>query len=110
MFPNGVSLQIVQVLGLDNIKIEIWQKDSGYTETSGICSAAASCVAFKLGLIKNKATVHMPGGQVQVEIGPEYAYLTSTDTRSIRDPKRQRAGQNQNVWIEIYKLIYFKLF
>ena len=42
---------------------------------TGACAAAG--VAYKLGLTSNKVIVHMPGGELQVEIGDDWeAYMT----------------------------------
>ncbi len=72
-FPNRTNVQFLKVLDRHNIQIEIWERGAGYTLASGSSSSAAASVAHKLGLCENKITVHMPGGQLTITIGENYA-------------------------------------
>ena len=72
-FPRRTNVQFLQVLDRANIRIEIWERGAGHTLASGTSASAASAVAHKLGLVDRQVTVHMPGGELQVEIGPDYA-------------------------------------
>jgi diaminopimelate epimerase len=72
-FPNRTNVQFMQVLDRGNLRIEIWERGAGYTLASGSSASAASAVAHRLGLVDQQVAVHMPGGQISVEIGPAYA-------------------------------------
>lgn len=72
-FPQRINVQFMQVLDRTNLRLEIWERGAGYTLASGSSSCAASAVAHKLGLVDREVTVHMPGGQISIEIGPDYA-------------------------------------
>ncbi len=76
-FPNRINLQLMQVIDRNNIRIEIYERGAGYTLASGSSSCAAACVAYRLGLADSKMTVHMPGGNLDVEIDANgNVYLT----------------------------------
>ncbi len=76
-FPNRINTQIMKVVDSDNIEIEIYERGAGYTIASGSGACAAAAVAYKLGVTKNGVTVHMPGGDLQVEINENWeAYMT----------------------------------
>jgi diaminopimelate epimerase len=72
-FPRRTNVQFMQVLDRANIRIEIWERGAGHTLASGSSASAASAVAHRLGLVDRQVTVHMPGGKLQIEIGPDYA-------------------------------------
>ena len=72
-FPRKTNVQFLQVLDRANIRIEIWERGAGYTLASGSSSSAAAAVAHKLGLVDGDVTVHMPGGQIGIIIGPDFA-------------------------------------
>jgi diaminopimelate epimerase len=76
-FPNRTNVQFMQVLDRANIRLEIWERGAGYTLASGSSSSAAAAVAHRLGLVDRQVTVHMPGGQISIEIGPDYAIRMS---------------------------------
>jgi diaminopimelate decarboxylase/diaminopimelate epimerase len=72
-FPNRTNVQFMKVLDRANIRIEIWERGAGYTLASGSSSCAAAAVAHRLGLCDARLKVHMPGGQLNISISPEYA-------------------------------------
>lgn len=81
-FPNRTNVQFMQVMDRKNIRIEIWERGAGYTLASGSSSSAAAAVAHKLGLVDQSVTVHMPGGEIQIEIGDDFAIeMTGSVTR-----------------------------
>lgn len=72
-FPRRTNVQFMQVLDRANLRIEIWERGAGHTLASGSSASAASAVAHRLGLVDRQVTVHMPGGRLQIEIGPDYS-------------------------------------
>ncbi len=70
-FPHRINMQIVKVLDRANIDIRIWERGAGYTLASGSSSCAAAAATHKLGLVDNRITVHMPGGELLIEIAPD---------------------------------------
>lgn len=76
-FPNKINTQLLKVVDKENIQIEIFERGVGYTLASGSCACASASVAYKLGLTGNKMNVHMPGGDLQVEIEDDWSvYMT----------------------------------
>lgn len=73
-FPNRTNVQFMQVIDRHNIAIEIWERGAGYTLASGSSSCAAAATAHRLGLCDSDIIVHMPGGNLSVEID-SYAHV-----------------------------------
>lgn len=82
-FPNKINTQIVKVIDRHNIRIEIYERGAGYTLASGSSSCAAAGAAYRLGLVENTVCVHMPGGQLQIEIDKDYNVYMTGDVASI---------------------------
>jgi diaminopimelate epimerase len=72
IFPKRTNVQFMRVLDRKNIQIEIWERGAGYTLASGSSSTASSAVAFKLGLCENHITVHMQGGNLDLEFTDDF--------------------------------------
>jgi len=72
-FPRKTNVQFLRVRDRQNIQIEIWERGAGYTLASGSSSSACAAVAHKLGLVDRSVTVHMPGGQIGIEIGDDFS-------------------------------------
>ena len=76
-FPERVNTEIMKVTDRNNIAIETYERGAGYTMATGTGACAAAAVAYKLGLTENKMLVHMPGGDLQVEIADDLnVYIT----------------------------------
>lgn len=65
-FPQRTNVQFMTALDRNNIRIEIWERGSGYTMASGSSSTASAAVARRLGWCDDEITVHMPGGRLQL--------------------------------------------
>ena len=76
-FPNRTNVQFLKVIDRDNIQIEIWERGAGYTLASGSSSSAAAAIAHRLGLCNESISVHMPGGEIHIEISSKYAIRMS---------------------------------
>lgn len=74
-FPRKTNVQFLKVIDRNNVQIEIWERGAGYTLASGSSSSASAAVAHKLGLVDRSVTVHMPGGKIGIEIGPDFSIL-----------------------------------
>lgn len=76
-FPERINTEIMKVIDNNNIAIETFERGAGYTMATGTGACAAAGVAYKLGLTGNKVIVHMPGGELQVEIDDDWnVYMT----------------------------------
>jgi diaminopimelate epimerase len=76
VFPQKTNVQCLQVLGPQAIRVEIWERGSGYTLSSGSSACACAAVAYRMGACRGPLQVHMPGGSVQVSFEPAYPHVT----------------------------------
>jgi diaminopimelate epimerase len=72
IFPKRTNVQFMKVMDKKNIQIEIWERGAGYTLASGSSSIGSASVAFKLGLCENHITVHMQGGNLDLEFTNDF--------------------------------------
>jgi diaminopimelate epimerase len=72
IFPKRTNVQFVEVQDRSNIHIGIWERGAGYTLASGSSSCAAASAMRKLGLVDDKVTVHMPGGQLIISFSGDF--------------------------------------
>jgi diaminopimelate epimerase len=76
-FPERINTEIMKVIDERNLAIETYERGAGYTMATGTGACAAAAVAYKLGMTEDKVIVHMPGGDLQVEIDENWeAYMT----------------------------------
>ena len=74
-FPERTNFEIVNVSTADRLQVRVWERGAGLTLACGT-GACASLVAARLhGLASERATVSLPGGDLDVEwdgAGPVY--------------------------------------
>ncbi len=68
IFPKRTNVSFVQVLNQNELKVRIWERGCGETLACGTGACAAVAVANKLGKVGKKVTVHVLGGDLQVEV------------------------------------------
>lgn len=88
-FPRRTNVQFMKVIDRANIRIEIWERGAGYTLASGSSSSASAAVAHRLGLVDRAVTVRMPGGNIEIEIGDDYAIRMTGPVTRIGDGELQ---------------------
>ena len=67
-FPKRTNVGFVQVLNRDELKVRVWERGCGETLACGTGTCAAVAAANKLGKVGSKVTVHVLGGDLQVEV------------------------------------------
>ncbi|MGD6809674.1 MAG: diaminopimelate epimerase [Candidatus Bathyarchaeia archaeon] len=68
-FPNRTNAGFVEVISKNELKVRVWERGCGETLACGTGTCAAVAAANKLGKVGNKVTVHVLGGDLQVEVG-----------------------------------------
>ena len=67
-FPKGTNVGFVEVLNRKELNVRVWERGCGETLACGTGTCAAVAASNKLGLVGNKVTVHVLGGDLQVEV------------------------------------------
>ena len=66
-FPRRANVEFVQVLNRRHLKVRVWERGAGATLACGTGACASLVALVKLGLAERKATVSLPGGDLQIE-------------------------------------------
>jgi diaminopimelate epimerase len=75
-FPDRTNVQLVRVDGEHDLTVGVWERGAGETRSSGTSSVAAAAAAIANGWCTSPVTVHMPGGDLYVELADGEARLT----------------------------------
>jgi diaminopimelate epimerase len=67
LFPEKTNVQMIHVRDDHTIVMRIWERGVGHTLASGSSACAAFAVARRLNLCGKMATVHMPGGKLEIQ-------------------------------------------
>jgi diaminopimelate epimerase len=67
-FPNRTNVQLARVDGEHDVTVAVWERGAGETAASGSSAVAAAAAAIANGWCSSPVTVHMPGGDLLVEL------------------------------------------
>ena len=68
-FPKRTNVGFVELLNENELNVRVWERGCGETLACGTGTCAAVVASNKLGLVGNKVTAHVLGGELTVEIG-----------------------------------------
>ncbi len=66
-FPEGVNTEFVQVIDRTHLKMRVWERGSGETLACGTGACASLVAAVLNGKSDRKATLHLLGGDLEIE-------------------------------------------
>ncbi len=67
-FPKRVNVGFAQILSKNEMKLRVWERGCGETLACGTGTCAAVAAANALKKVGNKVTVHLRGGDLQIEV------------------------------------------
>jgi diaminopimelate epimerase len=65
-FPERTNVQLCEVVDRARVRAEIWERGAGYTLASGTSASAVAAACMRRGLVDERVTVEMPGGNLAV--------------------------------------------
>lgn len=68
-FPARTNVEFVAPAG-GGLAMRVWERGVGETRSCGTGACAAAAVAHRRGLVGGRVPVHVPGGELLVELGP----------------------------------------
>jgi diaminopimelate epimerase len=76
-FPERTNVQLVRVDDVHELTLAVWERGAGETLSSGSSAVAAAAAAVANGWCESPVHVHLPGGDLLVELdGAGHARLT----------------------------------
>lgn len=67
LFPERANISIANVKSRDHLVVRTWERGAGLTGACGSAACAALVCAVRKGLTDSRATVTLPGGDLEIE-------------------------------------------
>jgi diaminopimelate epimerase len=67
IFPQRVNVNVVTVLGRNQIRLRVWERGAGLTLACGTGACASAVAAIRRGLADSPVRVDLPGGSLTIE-------------------------------------------
>ena len=76
LFPERTNVQVAQIIGLDRIRMRVWERGTGITLASGSSSCATAVAAARRGLTGRIVAIDLDGGTLQVNWAEDGVWMT----------------------------------
>lgn len=70
-FPRGTNVEFAHVLAHDLVDLRVWERGVGETQACGTGACATLAVLRAAGLVADRATIRVPGGDLVVRYDPD---------------------------------------
>jgi diaminopimelate epimerase len=74
-FPKRINVQLVSPESRQRVRALVWERGAGHTLASGTSACAVAAACFDRGLVDEKVTVEMEGGQLEVEVATDLSII-----------------------------------
>lgn len=78
MFPERVNAEFVEIVSLTHARMRVWERGSGETLACGTGACAVEVAAVLNKKLERKATVSLPGGDLELEWNEENNHIYMT--------------------------------
>lgn len=78
MFPERVNAEFVEIVSPTRARMRVWERGSGETLACGTGACAVEVAAVLNGKLERKATVSLPGGDLELEWNEENNHIYMT--------------------------------
>ena len=79
-FPDRVNTEFVKVIDRHTVQMRVWERGSGETLACGTGACAVMYASYLNGYCKEKATVELLGGKLDIELQEGHIFMTGPAT------------------------------
>lgn len=76
LFPQRTNVQFASVIGLDHLRMRVWERGVGVTLASGSSSCAVAVAASRRGLTGRKVRIDLDGGRLDIDWRDDGVWMT----------------------------------
>jgi len=66
LFPEKINVSFAKLANKNNILLNVWERGAGRTKACGTAACASTIAGVELGILENKVTVTLPGGDLEI--------------------------------------------
>jgi diaminopimelate epimerase len=76
LFPERTNVQFAHVVGLDHLRMRVWERGTGVTLASGSSSCAVAVAAARRGLTGRNVRITLDGGDIWIDWRADGVWMT----------------------------------
>jgi len=75
LFPNRVNVEFIHREADGSVGMRVWERGVGETQACGTGATAVGAAAVRRGLARSPVTVHLLGGDLEIEVASDYQVI-----------------------------------
>ncbi len=83
LFPNRTNVEFMNILGPSEVEMRVWERGVGETSACGTGACAVAVAAHRAREMDSPITVHLPGGDLVVDVDQEMNVVMSGPAEEI---------------------------
>jgi diaminopimelate epimerase len=83
-FPERINVEFVAPRNRAELDFRVWERGSGVTYACGTGACASVAAGVRLGKLESRVTVHLLGGDLDIELAGERVYMTGEAVEVLR--------------------------
>lgn len=76
LYPQRTNVQFASIIGIDHLRMRVWERGVGITLASGSSSCATAVAAARRGLTGRDVTIELDGGTLQISWRDDGVWMT----------------------------------
>ncbi|MEH6737041.1 MAG: diaminopimelate epimerase [Sulfitobacter sp.] len=76
LYPERTNIQVAQIIGVDHIRMRVWERGVGVTLASGSSSCATAVAAARRGLTGRSVRIELDGGTLNIDWRDDGVWMT----------------------------------
>lgn len=76
LYPERTNVQVAQIIGVDHIRMRVWERGVGVTLASGSSSCATAVAAVRRGLTGRSVRIDLDGGTLNIDWRNDGVWMT----------------------------------
>ena len=83
LFPKRVNFEIARARSRGEVDVRVWERGAGITLACGTGACAVFAAARRKGLVGDHAVIRLPGGELELRVGPAGQVLMAGPAESV---------------------------
>ncbi|MHB1325068.1 MAG: diaminopimelate epimerase [Thermoleophilia bacterium] len=83
LFPNRTNVEFMKIVGPSDVAMRVWERGVGETSACGTGACAVAVAAYRTRGIKSPITVHLPGGDLLIEVDLKLDVIMTGPAREV---------------------------
>lgn len=95
LFPGRANVEFMRIEGPTELSMKVWERGAGETRACGTGACAVAVAAVGSGEVESPLTVHLPGGDLEIEVDSDFNVVMTGPAEEVYSGKMSEEFVNR---------------